>query len=338
MPDATHGTPILPRGDARRLIIIDTTICDPQSPLRILIQPVNRPLTCAMSNPFRSSFTSLLSPTKARRDAAQAKDWACVFSWLTDKYSPHPVPRFEQNDETLHPLLELLAINEAADQEVDLIRRAEEEESRSHELAYQGGRGPYRDMLEALEDALTEGGKTALNDLAEANLLLGTLSADPMEMGERVVELSNSKFEMDEQLRRVSHLHSQLDREMEMMRAEIEKVRRLVDEAEQEDMQQRTAQLNRESKQFTTKTKQYIEQVAALEMFAITSPSILEVRKQEEGVKMSQTKVKALERRVVELHNLPPDLEAARGEYQRAQSELRGLRRRRDELFERMVT
>lgn len=289
-----------------------------------------------MSNPSLP-IAPLLSPTKARRDAAEARDWAYVSSWLEKKYSPHPVPRFEHNGETLRTLLELAAVNEAADREADLVHKAEEEELRTYENIFQTREGRFRDVVEALEGGMDERGSKALHDLAEASIILGTLSTDPVMMGKRIMELSHEKFEMNEQLRRVNDLQSQLIREMESMGLDLENIESQVDEVAQEDMEQRTAQLNRETKQFSTKLEQYIERIASLEKFAIVSPSIAEVKEQEQRVKKGQARVKALDRQIAELHGLPPDLEIAKIEYQRAQGELQGLTRRRDELFEGMV-
>lgn len=70
--------------------------------------------------------TALFSPSKARQQQALAKDWSFIDSWLTKKYSPKPVPKFERNDETLQALLGLAAFNEKADEEQELIERLEE--------------------------------------------------------------------------------------------------------------------------------------------------------------------------------------------------------------------
>jgi HAUS augmin-like complex subunit 1 len=294
-------------------------------------------LVTTMSN-ISISISPLISPTKARRDAAQAKDWAYVSSWLADKYAPRPVPRFEHNPETLAALLELVRVNEAADREAELIHQAEEEEWRRYEAAYQReDRGPYQEIIDGLDESLDERGKKALTELAGASLLLGTLSADPTEMGERIIELSAEKFEAEERLRRIGSLQRQLEREMEKMETSIERIDSQVDETAREDIQQQTAQLNRETKQFTTKMGEYSERIAALERFTISSPSISEVREDEQRVKKLQVSVKALERQVAELHGLPPDLAASREEYQRVHSELQELRRQRDGLFHRMV-
>ena len=296
-----------------------------------------------MSNsPPHSSFSSyspLLSPTKARRDAAQAKDWAYVSSWLATKYHPRPVPRFERNTDTLNVLLELVGVNEAADREVELLERAEEEELRRYERAQQEGRGegPCREILAGLEEHLEERGVAALRELAEASLLLGTLSPAPVVMGERIIELSQQKFGMEEQLRKIDDLQNQLEREMDTMRSDIQRIESQVDEAAQEDIQQRTGQLNRETKHFTTKIGEYDKRMAGLERCTIASPSIAKVRELEHVVKRMESRVRRWEGQIADLHGLPPDLEAARGEYQRAQNELQNIRRLRDEMFERMV-
>jgi HAUS augmin-like complex subunit 1 len=188
-----------------------------------------------------------------------------------------------------------------------------------------------------LEVSLNERGASALNDLAEASLLLGTLSPDPGVMGERIMELSKEKFEREQQFRRISDLQGQLEHEIETMKTNTEKIRSQVDEVAQEDMQQRTAQLNRETKQFTTKKVEYSERIAALERYTIENPNLSGLKIQEQLVKQAQARVKVLERQISEFHSLPPDLEAARGEYQRAVGELQDLRRRRDGSFQVMV-
>lgn len=284
-----------------------------------------------------STVTPLISPTKARRDAAQARDWAHVSSWLTDKYSPQPVPRFEGNADTLGVLLELVASNELADREAELVRRAQEEEWRRYEAVSERDGGPCQAILAALKNGMDGCGTRALVDLAEASLLLGTLSADSSLMGERIMELSHEKFEAEEQLRRISDLQRQLEREVETMNCGIQKIESQVDEVAEGAIHQQTMQLNREVKQLTTKMEQYNEQIIALERYTIASPNTLEVKEQERIVSKLQIAVKALERQVADLHGLPPDLERAREECQRAQNELQEMRKRRDGLFERMA-
>lgn len=71
--------------------------------------------------------SALFSPSKARQQQAQAKDWDYVTTWLRKKYFPKPIPNFERNEETLQALLDLAAFNERADEEQELIERVERE-------------------------------------------------------------------------------------------------------------------------------------------------------------------------------------------------------------------
>lgn len=293
-----------------------------------------------MPTPHQSQFHPSISPSKARRDAAEAKEWAHISAWLTKKYSPQPVPRFERNSETKQALRELVMASEAADREVELVQRAEREELRRYEEAAARSRGvgnPCREMVEVVVQRLDEEGTKALRELAEASLRLGSLSPDAREMGRRIVELTQAKFEMEEQLRRIAELQSRLEREVDAMRKRIDCVQAREDEVEREEIQQQTAQLNREMRQVTVKVGEYNEQIATLERLEINSPDIGEVKEQECTVRKSQAKVKALERLIANFHNLPPDLEMAKGEYQRAKSELQELKRQRDALFQEMI-
>ena len=64
---------------------------------------------------------SHFSPSKARQQRAQEKDWEYVRFWLEKKFTPKPVPPFERNEETLKALLELASFNDAVDEEATFI-------------------------------------------------------------------------------------------------------------------------------------------------------------------------------------------------------------------------
>jgi HAUS augmin-like complex subunit 1 len=68
---------------------------------------------------------AIFSPSQARQQLAQAKDWNYVDTWLSTHYSGRPAPPFERNPETLKALLALAAHNEAADEERDLLQKLE---------------------------------------------------------------------------------------------------------------------------------------------------------------------------------------------------------------------
>src|SRR5438045_1541022 len=68
---------------------------------------------------------AIFSPSQARQQLVQAKDWNYVDTWLSSHYGGRPAPPFERNSETLKVLLALAAYNEAADEERDLLQKLE---------------------------------------------------------------------------------------------------------------------------------------------------------------------------------------------------------------------
>jgi hypothetical protein len=66
------------------------------------------------------SASALFSPSKARQQRALAQDWAHVDTWLSTQYGGR-IPSFERNDETLRELLSLVAANERAGEEDELM-------------------------------------------------------------------------------------------------------------------------------------------------------------------------------------------------------------------------
>lgn len=279
----------------------------------------------------------LLSPSKARQAAIQAKDWAYINSWLSRKYSPKPVPSFERNDDTLKTLLALAGFNEAADEEAELLHRAREE-------ALEASKARDRDVdhdTELLTDvaaSLSDQGARSLEELAETAISLGTLSIDVEEMGKGIIDLTMEEFDVAEQVRRVDALQTCLDRELIGLKAQIEELRS--DEAFEapRDLQQKTTEWTRSTKLLSIKIAEYKERIGVLERVGqMKGPKIEELREEELDVMRLQDEVKGLEGKVQTFYGLPPDKDAAKEEYENIVGELRSLKRHRDTLFEGLV-
>ena len=71
--------------------------------------------------------TAFFSPSKAKQQRAQAQDWQHVDTWLASKFQGRSIPQFERNDDTLKALLALVAANEKADEERDLLWNVQKE-------------------------------------------------------------------------------------------------------------------------------------------------------------------------------------------------------------------
>ncbi|KAL1865252.1 hypothetical protein VTK73DRAFT_5435 [Phialemonium thermophilum] len=73
---------------------------------------------------------AIFSPSVARAAASAARDWNFVDGWLTSRLrranaQTGSAPIFERNPDTLRALLALVALNESADEERDLLASAE---------------------------------------------------------------------------------------------------------------------------------------------------------------------------------------------------------------------
>jgi HAUS augmin-like complex subunit 1 len=285
-------------------------------------------LTLIMEDP-------LISPSKARRDAARARDWSYVMSWLAKKYAPHPVPRFEHNEEVLQSLLALMAANDNADAEAELQYRAEEEELGQFKER-QGGAvdDPVHKLLGEVEASLDEKGKEALRDLAETSVVLGTLKTDAATLGSRMVEVTRDEFDTAQRLSSVKVVQAYLEREIALLERDMASLREREDEGVAETLRHQTTQYNRDAKQVGMKLVEYKDRIAALERAKVAGPQLEDVKVDEKEVLTLQTRVTNLEKQLAEYHNFPPDLEAAKEEYQRSQRELQNLTKRRDELFD----
>jgi HAUS augmin-like complex subunit 1 len=277
----------------------------------------------------------LISPSKARRDAEEARDWAYVTTWLAEKYAPQPVPRFERNDDVLQNLLALVAANDAADGEAELLHRVREEELEGYEERRRKVVGdPLHELLGDVEASLDEKGAKALRDLAEVSVLLGTLKTDSATLTDRIWDLERDEFEAAERLRRVDAVQAYLEKEIASLERDMSSLQEREDESVTESLRLQTTQYNRDTKQVGMKLVEYKDRIAALERVKMAGPRLEHVKAAEEEAVALQARVKDLEKQLADYQGLPPDLDAAREEYQRSLTELRSLTRRRDELFD----
>ncbi len=77
---------------------------------------------------FVSDWASeaVFSPSKARQQLAEAKDWQYIDTWLSARYGSKQPPAYERNGDTLKVLLALAAHNEVADEENQLLLKLKE--------------------------------------------------------------------------------------------------------------------------------------------------------------------------------------------------------------------
>lgn len=299
---------------------------------------------------------SLVSPSKARRNATTARDWAHVATWLTAKFHPASVPRFERNEETLRVLLKLLRENERADELGELVDSAAEAEVEEVERRQQWGEG-VADTGESRSgggkggeikswtvDALRKGAATesvaAIDDLAATVVKLGCLDpTDSVEAGRAIVDLTNGAFLGHAQLRRAEELQDHVDQETRRVKARLEEMYLLRTSADGpvEGLGCQIGEWHRGSKMLALKLREYKDRVEGLERIDYVGTEIADLREREREVSRLQERRRGLQKGLREYGGLPPDWEAAIEELKRAEEELSKLKQRRDLLFEEMI-
>ncbi|EED17491.1 conserved hypothetical protein [Talaromyces stipitatus ATCC 10500] len=281
---------------------------------------------------------SLISPTKARQAAIQAKDWAYVNSWLNRKYAPNQVPPFERNEDTLRTLLAIAAANDAADEEASLLHRARKDVLRALKQRETAEDPRKRDILDDIEARLDSQGEESLNDLAETVVLLGDSSTDVTELAHAFIELTRDEFELANQVQHVEALQKYLHKEMALVQEEIETLKTHSAYKTPSDLTSQTVEWARSAKLLNAKISEYRERISSLQRsLRVDGPTIETVEQEEENVLRLRETVKQLESRIKSYRDLPPDLDDARNEYRRLEKELGRLTRERDNLFERAV-
>ncbi|OKL61283.1 hypothetical protein UA08_03801 [Talaromyces atroroseus] len=281
----------------------------------------------------------LISPTKARQAAIQAKDWAYVNSWLSRKYSPQNVPPFERNDETLRTLIAIAAANDAADEEASLVHRAREEVVRALKQREEVGDPRKQDLLEDIEARLDSEGEEAFHDLAETIVLLGDSSTGITELAHAIIELTRDEFELANQVQKVEALQAYLNKEISLVQTEIETFKSHPAYKTPPDLTSKTAEWTRSAKILGAKVNEYRDKITSLRRsVSIDGPTIEEVAQEEENLLRLKEIVRELESRIKSFRDLPPDLEDAKNEYKRLEKELNRLTRERDELFDNAIT
>ena len=149
-----------------------------------------------------------------------------------------------------------------------------------------------------------------------------------------MVEVARNEFDAGEQLHRLEAVRAYLEREMVLLEDDMAALREKEDEGSTETLRQQTTQLNRDTKLVGMKLVEYKDRIAALERSRVAGPQLEDVKADEKEVLALQNRVKELEKQLAAYQGLPPDLDAAKEEYQRSQKELQSLTRRRDELFD----
>jgi HAUS augmin-like complex subunit 1 len=293
---------------------------------------------------------AIFSPSVARAAASAAKDWNAVDSWLASRLGRAPPP-FERNAETLRVLLALVSANESADEERDVLCRAEADalaeinnKAAEEEEDVRGdGDGDLDsvkdDILSMIESSLPRDGRQALDALASSAGELGLSPAaaaevDAASIGQRLASLQAEIFTLSQAADRVSVLRRYIDLECVRMEAVVRELCDGESYRPPADLAKQNLEIQRRLKTAAAALPRTTRKVDGVPEGGLTAE---QVRAEEEEFLALLVRRNDLDAQVRSFQGLPPDPDAARHELERLRDELRQATRRRDTVFEGLV-
>jgi len=259
--------------------------------------------------------SAFFSPSKAKQQRAQAQDWQHVDTWLASKFQGRSVPQFERNEDTLKALLALVAANEKADEERDLLWNVQKEalsELHARKVLH------FEDLLRStfvqadmktkqaeisnvpivnqITSSLTGDGKSSLDALSSLTAALNCASPDTKSLASSLIAEIQTSHSLAQSLMQLQHLQARLESELLSLRSQLNEVR---SQAFQPPMSlpRQTMEWNRNTKQLRAKLEEYESRLASLESGdgPSTRELIKEVVTQEQQVSGISEQVQGLE-------------------------------------------
>ncbi|KAK6213026.1 hypothetical protein QIS74_09028 [Colletotrichum tabaci] len=290
--------------------------------------------------------TAIFSPSIARIAASTAKDWSYVDSWLVLKYQGRPVPSFERNPETLKALLALANSNETADEERELVARAEatvvQEVSAVQRQSDSNSELPTpadvrERILGAIQDHLTREGQTALSSMATLSCQLSVAYPDAETLGRSMIALHAETSELEQMRGRVHILEAYIEQESASAN-DLLQILRSDDYKPANDLARQNLDMQRKIKAMAARIPEHKDRVYSLNKCHNASYNTIEKIVQDEADYLNLlAQKKGLDAEVDQFSGLPDDLKTARAELEHLRAEVRAITQHRDAIFEGLV-
>lgn len=291
--------------------------------------------------------TTVFSPSVARVAASTAKDWSYVDSWLSKLLPSQRLPEYERNSATLKALLTLAGINEAANDDRDLISTASKLALRDNagaEIATNLTTGTccenglvIRNLIVAkVTNYLTREGKIALEALADTSVQHRIDFPIPEDLCKEFLNLQTSLFETEQVMTQVKALKEHLTRELQIS-AEHLALFQGPNYTLPTELSKQNLDLQRKTK---LKSKQILDARECLNTpfsrprLPCTIESVMREEQQLLGLLIER---KTLDSQIAAFRRLPSDPERARDQLEGLQEQLRSLTAQRDHVFEGLV-
>jgi HAUS augmin-like complex subunit 1 len=281
---------------------------------------------------------AIFSPSVARIAASTARDWSYVDSWLKSKFPDRPAPAFERNPDTLKALLALASFNESADEERQLVAKADAEILKGLKDAEVSHRDSPRDtLLDAIESELPKDGEVALDGMATMAVQAGIPFPEPEDLGRRMIDHQRSIFEAEQMKARVNTLQRYIVSDAGRVNGFREALQG-DDYTLRPELAKQNLDQQRKVKAMAAQIHESQHRVASLAASQKTShPLVQDIAREEQKYLDLLSEKKQLHLRLAAFEGLPSDPDQARAELEALQEQLRGTTTRRDAVFEGLV-
>ncbi|GKT39913.1 uncharacterized protein ColSpa_00094 [Colletotrichum spaethianum] len=290
--------------------------------------------------------TAIFSPSIARIAASTAKDWSYVDNWLSSKYQGRSVPAFERNPETLKALLVLANSNETADDERELVARAElgaiqesaaaRDQSELNSDLSTSATARER-MLGAVQDHLTREGRTALNSMATLSCELSVAYPDAETLGRSMIGLHAEASELEQMRVRVQILQKYIEQESAAV-DELLRTLRSDDYKPANELARQNLEMQRRVKAMAARIPELRDRKSNLNQHPVAShPTIEQIAQEEADYLGLLAQKKGLDEEVDQFSGLPDDVKSARAELEHLRAEVHTITHHRDAIFEGLV-
>ncbi|KAF7198084.1 hypothetical protein HII31_00440 [Pseudocercospora fuligena] len=274
--------------------------------------------------------SALFSPSKARAQQAQAKDWAAVDAWICRKYGSR-LPPFERNEDTLQALLTLANLNESADEQRNQIDKIEKAALQS--LTKRNG-NVSDEILHSLQAELAN--ETHIDTLAETTVALDSPNVDIATIGKELIDLNSAQFEMQQQIRNAQCQLANLKSEQAHLQTLLNE---LHGDAFQTplDTSHLTNDWIKSTKTLRAKVAEYEERLSANRPTTSSNGSFEYTQQRIRDIEKQRSHLSSLEAELSAFRDLPSDAKSARAKLEEARDHLRKQTAKRDRLFESLV-
>ncbi|POS88355.1 hypothetical protein EPUL_000018 [Erysiphe pulchra] len=279
---------------------------------------------------------TIFSPSVAKKQIAEAKEWSIIDNWLLAKFSGKPPTNFERNSDTLKALLALATFNENADEEICMMTKVEA--NALEELKANSAKDSDINLLTSLENRLTRDGKSSLEALSNLSVTLNRSTPDIESIGRNLVDLQINSDVLDQMSDRVGTLEAHLN-------AELENIDILIGDLQSQayqpstDLAKQVINNQRKIKEISIKLPELRDRVTSLSFPSSeqSTVTIHDVMSEEKKFNELLRIVQELELEVKSYHGLPHDVSLARIELEKVRAELFKLISMRDNMFEGLV-